>query len=256
MDDYAVFIDFKLLNRKRAGDWVANFSGLSEEAFRNSSNKTRLLGNLLVLEQYFNTLKHGLKEYGKEAEPIVNKAVGLLWDYLYGKAGVSDFEDFANNAYACVLEYMVGEELTDEQLKFYNNNFSGENMYSFSWEILSWASYLLLELTAIHGGRIDFSEFEECCFIDFAQIEEAINVLNDACIEFAGIECHSSKAKDVMKAMEDVYETPLFQSIVLKIQKSLKDALHSKPEDYEKLRNEYSRYSMLPEEFAADFLEF
>ena len=60
----------------------------------------------------------------------------------------------------------------------------------------------------------------------------------------------------LLKLWEDVYETPLFQSIVFKIQKGLKDAINAKPEDYAKLKNEYSQYSILPEEFAADFLEY
>ncbi|HIT88709.1 MAG TPA: hypothetical protein IAB62_13785 [Candidatus Coprocola pullicola] len=256
MAEYKLFTDFTSLNRKNAGDWVANCSSLANETFRNSSNKTRLLGNLLVLEQYFNTLKQGLKENGEEAEPIVYKAIDMLWDYLYGKIKVSDFEDFANNLYACVLDYMVGEELTEEQLEFYKNNFSDNGINSLQWAILSWASYLFLELTAIHGGRLDFDEFEECDSVDFAEIDEILNVLNDACIEFAGIDCPSSMAKDVIKAMEDVYETPLFQSIVLKIQKGLQDALYARGEDYKKLREEYSQYSILPEKFAADFLEY
>ena len=256
MAEYTLFTDFTSLNRKNAGNWVANCSKLADEAFRNSSNKTRLLGNLLVLEQYFNTIKQGLKENDEEPEAIVYKAISMLWDYLNNDIKHSEFEDFANNTYACVLEYMVGEELTDEQLEFYKNNFSDNDINSFNWTILGWASYLLLELTAIHGGRIDFEEFEECDFIDFAEIDEMLNVLNDACIEFAGIDCQSSTAKDVMKAMEDVYETPLFFFIFFKIQKGLNDAINAKPEDYEKLRNEYSQYSILPEEFAADFLEY
>lgn len=256
MTAYKLFADFTSLNRKKAGDWVANCSTLADEAFRNSSNKTRLLDNLLVLEQYFNTLKQGIKENSAEVEPIVYKAMDMIWDYLYGKVKVFDFEDFANNLYACVLEYMVGEELTEEQYKFYQNNFSDDDINSLHWSILSWVSYLFLELLAIHGGRLDFDEFEECDFIDFVQIDEMLNGLNDACIDFAGVECPSSMAKDVIKAMEDVYETPLFQSIVLKIQKGLKDALHAKPENYEKLREEYSQYSILPKEFAADFLNY
>lgn len=256
MVKYTLFTDFISLNRKTASDWVANCGNLANEAFRNSSNKTRILGNILVLEQYFNTLKQGLNKIGKEPEPIVYKSINILWDYLYGKINPSDFEDFANNLYACALEYMVGEELTNEQFEFYKNNFSNDDINSFNWEILSWASYLLLELVSIHGGRLDFDEFKECEFIDFAQIDEMLNILNDACIEFSGIECTSSMAKDVIKAMEDVYETSLFQSIIFKIQKSLKDAINAKTEDYEKLRNEYSQYLILPEEFVYDFLEY
>lgn len=256
MAEYKIFADFTSLNRKDASDWVSNCSVLVNEAYRNSSNQTRILGNLLILEQYFNTLKQGLNENGEEPEKITYQAVDLLWDYLYGKVKPADFEDFANNLYACMLEYMVGEELTEEQTVFYKNHFTNDSMASLHWNILAWASYLLLELLAIHGGRLDFDEFEECDFIDFAQIDEMLNVLNDACVEFAGVECPSSMAKDVIKAMEDVYETPLFQSIVLKVQKSLKDALYAKQEDYEKLREEYSHCAILPKEFAVDFLEY
>ncbi|MCI7657666.1 hypothetical protein [Anaerotignum sp.] len=255
MIEYRLFADFTSLSRKNAGDWVANCSSLADEVFRNSSNQTRLLGNLLVLEQYFHTLKQGLKERGEEPGEITYQALDMLWDYLYGKIKPVDFEDFANKVYACVLDYMVGEELTEGQAAFYKNHFADDNIKSLNWEILAWASYLLLELTAIHGGQLDFDEFEGCDFVDFIQIDEMLNVLNDVCIEFAGVECPSSKAKDVIKAMEDVYETPLFQSIVLKIQKGLKDALHARPEAYERLREEYSQYGILPEEFAADFLD-
>lgn len=63
-------------------------------------------------------------------------------------------------------------------------------------------------------------------------------------------------AKDVLKAIEDVYETSLFQSIVLQIQKALKDALDALPEDYAKLRKEYRHSAILPQEFASDFMEY
>lgn len=52
MAAHTLFCDFASLNRKDAGDWVSNCSKLADEAFKNSSDQTRLLGNLLVLEQY------------------------------------------------------------------------------------------------------------------------------------------------------------------------------------------------------------
>ena len=79
----------------------------------NSDNKTRLLGNLVILEQYFNTLKDGLNKNDEKPSSITYKSIDMLWDYLYWKIKISDFEEFANNLYACVLEYMVGEDLTD-----------------------------------------------------------------------------------------------------------------------------------------------
>lgn len=256
MSKCTFFSDFSALNRKDAGSWVADCSKLADEALKNSSNKTRLLGNLLVLEQYFHTLELGLRQNNEKPLAVAYRAVSMLWDYLYGEIKPSDFEDFANNLYACVLEYMVGEELTDEQSDFYNKNFPDETVNSLQWEILSWASYLLLELTAIHGGRLDFDEFEEYDFIDFVQIDEMLNGLSDACIDFVGVSCPSCMAKDVLKAIEEVYQTPLFQSVVCKVQKSLKDALAAKREDYGSLKNEYRQCSILPEELAADYLKY
>lgn len=256
MTQYTLFTDFATLDKKTAGNWVANCSQLADVAFKDSCDEVRILGNLLVLEQYFHTFEQGMKETGQKPAEIMYEAIQILWDYLYEKIIPSDFEDFANNVYACVLEYMVGEELTDKQFAFYNSHFLNNNACCFQWDILSWVSYLLLELIAIHGGRLDFDEFEEYDRIDFVQIDEMLNALNDACIEFAGVDCPSSMARDVIKAMEEVYATPLFQSIISKVQKSLQDALHAKPEDYKRLKEEYSKTSILPEEFAAAFSKF
>ena len=254
MSKYEIFSDYTTLNKKDASDFMANISKLADEAFKNSDNKTRLLGNLVILEQYFNTLKDGLNKNDEKPSSITYKSIDMLWDYLYGKIKPSDFEDFANNLYACVLEYMVGEDLTDEQSEFYENNFPNDNISSIEWQIIGWISYLLLELTAIHGGKINFDEFKSCDFIDFVSLDEILNILSDACIDFAKVECKSNMAKDVIKAFEDVCVTPLFQSIIIKIQKSLKEALDAKLEDYQNLRNK--QCSILPQEFAADFLEF
>ena len=70
MAAHRLFCDFASLNRKDAGDGVSNCSKLADEAFKNSSNQTRLLGNLLVLEQYMHTLEQGLQENGEEPLPI------------------------------------------------------------------------------------------------------------------------------------------------------------------------------------------
>ena len=256
MAAHTLFCDFASLNRKDAGDWVSNCSKLADEAFKNSSNQTRLLGNLLVLEQYMHTLEQGLQENGEEPLPITYQSIQMLWDYLDGKMKPSDFADFANSLYACVLEFVVGEELTEEQSAYYENHFPEGNDNLVQWEILCWASFLMLELLSIYGERLDFDEFESCDAVDFVEIDEMLNGLNDACIDFAGVECPSSYAKDVLKAIEDVYETSLFQSIVLQIQKALKDALDALPEDYAKLRKEYRHSAILPQEFASNFMEY
>lgn len=256
MSVHTPFCDFASLSRKDAGDWVSHCSGLADEAFKNSSNQTRILGNLLVLEQYMHTLEQGLQKNEEVPLPITYQSIQMLWDYLEGTIKPSEFADFANSLYACALEFMVGEELTEEQSVFYENHFPDGNDNLIQWEILCWTSFLMLELLSIYGERLDFDEFESCDAVDFVEIDEMLNGLNDACIEFAGVECPSSSAKDVLKALEDVYETPLFQTIVFQIQKALKDALDAAPEDYAKLRETYRQYGILPEKFAADFMEF
>ncbi|HIT87444.1 MAG TPA: hypothetical protein IAB62_06825 [Candidatus Coprocola pullicola] len=45
-------------------------------------------------------------------------------------------------------------------------------------------------------------------------------------------------------------------SVNHKVQKSFKDAMEAKTEDYEKLKKKYRQYAILPEEFATDFLEY
>lgn len=256
MAEYTLFTDFTTLSKKDADDFVANFGRLANDTFQNKSNQLRILGNLLVLEQYFNTLCQAMTAKSEEPIPIVHETIDMLWDYLYGKIEIHDFEDLANNIYACVLSYMVGEELTDEQYEFYEKYFDNSEDNLFQWNVISWVSTLFMELTAIHGGRLDFDEFECCEYIDFVEIDEMLNVLSDACIEFTDIERKSNMAKDVIEAFENVYITPLFQSIIYKVQKGLKDAINAEVEDYEKLRNEYKNYTILPEEFAVAFLEF
>ena len=64
MSKYEIFSDYTTLNKKDTSDFMANISKLADEAFKNSDNKTRLLGNLVILEQYFNTLRDGLNKLG------------------------------------------------------------------------------------------------------------------------------------------------------------------------------------------------
>lgn len=255
MEEYAVFTDFTTLSKKQANDWVEHCSALAEEAFRNYSDSTRLLGNLLILEQYYHTICQGMAENEEEPEAIWQESLDLLWNYLYGTVQPEEFADFANNLYACVLEYMVGEELTDEQQEFYENHFQDSSDYTCQWNILSWTATLLMELTAIHGGKVE-EEFLDCEQIDFVEVDEMLNFLSEVCIELAEVECESNHAADVIKAFEDVCVTPLFQSVVSNIQKALKDAWHATPEQYQTLREAYQKNGILPDEYAAELLEF
>lgn len=70
-----------------------------------------------------------------------------------------------------------------------------------------------------------------------------------------GMPLSESKAADVMNAWERVSQTPLFRQVVERIQNGLKAALSAVPEQYPALREEYRRYTILPEEYAAKLLE-
>ena len=87
-------------------------------------------------------------------------------------------------------------------------------------------------------------------------MEEMLNMLADACIEFTDTPLPSSKVKDVMDAQEQVYQTPMFQQFIERIQRGLQTALSAAPEQYPALREEYRQYTIIPEEYATRLLEF
>lgn len=68
--------------------------------------------------------------------------------------------------------------------------------------------------------------------------------------------CPSDRAKDFEKALELVYQTPLFRQLVGLIQGALKTALTATPEQYSVLRAEYQSKGILPEEYATGLLAF
>lgn len=254
---YTLDTDFSSLNGPKASNWIMGFQDMACDAFADSNSHLRLLGNLLILEPYLHTLRQGLADKGRTVPTILQKAIDPLWDYLEGKKAVSDFEDFANNLYAATLDYNVGEKITDAQAEFSKNFVDIPWGKTCEWQILTWLSILLMEVVAIHGGRLDFEEFEEYEWeIDFSEMEEMLNMLTDASIKLTGTPLPSNKAVDVMNAWEQVYQTPLFRKIVERIQNGLKAALSAVPEQYPALREEYRQYMILPEEYAAKFLEF
>lgn len=256
MRELTFFSDFTSLSQKDAGKWVEKCSTLAESALKDSSHEVHVLANVLLLEQYFNTWRQGLQKEGKELAPVVSKTMDLLWDYLFGTKAPSEFENYANCLYACTLEYLVGEELTEEQNVFYQEHFNHIDSQTIPWDVLCLAALLMLELVSIHGGKVEFDELEDYHEVDFMSVGEILNQFNDACVELAGIECPSCFAKDVIKAMDEALTTPLFQSIVSKVQKSFLDAMNAEPQDYEKLREAYRQYAFLPEKLAQEFLHY
>ena len=254
---YTLNKDFSLLNGPKAANWITGFQDMVEAAFADSSSSSRLLGNLLILEPYIHIISQGLADNGRAFSKLSQEALDLLWDYLEGKKATSEFQDFANNLYAATLHYNVGEEITDSQAEFYRKCVDIPWGSTCEWQILTWLSVLLMEVVAINGGRLDFEEYEEYeQEVDFAEMEEMLNMLADACIEFTDTPCPSNKAKDMLKAQEQVYQTPLFRQFIERIQNGLLTALSAVPEQYPALREEYRQYAILPEEYAAKLLRF
>lgn len=65
MSKYTLDMDFSLLNGPKAHNWIRRFRDMADSAFSGKDNRSRLLGNLLIIEQYVNTLKIGLSADGK-----------------------------------------------------------------------------------------------------------------------------------------------------------------------------------------------
>ncbi len=253
---YTLNTDFALLNDSQAYNWRLNFRNMVREAFDGVDNDNILLANLLILESYINTYRHGLEENGEEINEVIEIAQNFLWDCLNGKIQPKEFEDFANNLDACVMQYNVGEELTDSQEEFYEKYFSdsenGNQMF-----ISEWQSLLLMELTVISGGRYDFENWESVEDLnDWYCLESMLDFLTDACVDFAQITRISYKASDIDKAEAQLYKTQLYRNLVAFILNTLKVGMSGKADMYEQLREEYSQTMIIPEEFAAELLEY
>ena len=255
MGTYTLDMDFSALNGPKANEWLANFREIAQDAFADKDSRCRLLGNLLVLERYIHTLEQGLRQTGKPLSKGTRSAVDQLWAYLEGRAVPAEFAEFANNLYACLLFYNVGESLSDEQAAF-NKAYFGDVDYLRAGEdtAAGWAFSLLLQLVAIEGGRLDYSEFTRCTQVDFAGIQEMLELLDDACIELTGTPCPSNGAWNYLNALKEVHLTPLFRQIVSHIQHDLQTARTALPEQYGALREAYREKTILPEEYAGAFL--
>ncbi|MCI8847938.1 MAG: hypothetical protein HFF86_01500 [Oscillibacter sp.] len=255
MGTYTLDMDFSALNGPKANEWLANFREIARDAFADKDSRCRLLGNLLVLERYIHTLEQGLRQTGKPLSKGTRSAVDQLWAYLEGHTVPADFADFANNLYACLLFYDVGESLSDEQAAF-DKAYFGDVDYLRAGEdtAAGWAFGVLLQLVAIEGGRLDYSEFTRCTQVDFAGIQEMLELLDDACIELTGTPCPSNEAGNYLNALKEVHLTPLFRQIVSHIQHDLQTARTALPEQYGALREAYREKTILPEEYAGAFL--
>jgi len=260
MQEHSFQINFSSIINSQTRDWSREFDETVNYAFQNSDTYSRLLGNLLVMEQYIHTLRQGLSASGKTICAGLECAYGILWDYLNNRTTPTNFEDFANDYYDCLLAYNVGTITTDAPKEFYNKYFAGTDPDAYELLAVEWSSGLLLQLVSIAGKRIDFEEFEGYEQIDFYGISIMLSILEDACIELLHVS-HFFDMGEVLtgesltQTMAQVHRSPLFQGIIKNVQSCLQAALNASPDTYESLHHEYSQYTILPKEYASMLLE-
>ncbi|MCI8650682.1 MAG: hypothetical protein HFG20_11270 [Anaerotruncus sp.] len=257
MSKFTLDTDFATLSTAQTHQWMLDLQDIIETSFENSSNRTSLLANLLVLERYTNTLRQGLAANGEQPSAILQQSQDLLWDWLQERANPHDFEDYANNLYACVCYIATGEELNEQQEAFLHEQLAEYADFStIETHIIEWSAALLISILAISGARLDFEELASCKNISFFEIEDMLNILTDTCIDLTGIPRASCKAKDWEEAEGKLYQTPLFRQIVANVLEDLRTALAAKPEAFAALRKTYQQCTILPEEFAEDLLAY
>ncbi len=211
------------------------------------------MGNLLVLERYCNTVQQGLAADKAQLSVCLRYAQGLLWDYLGGHVTAADFQDFANDYYAWLLEHNVGPE--GFRSEYFAEYFVDSCPEAYEWFAVEWSSGLLMQLVSIEGGRVDHEDFEECGNLDFYGPLSMLDMLEDVCIYLTDTPVASNRGADLEEAMAQVRKTSLFQEIVMHVQNDLQAALLAAPTEYEALRKEYGQYTIIPEQYAARMLE-
>ena len=254
MEEYTLKTNFAVLVVPYANEYLIDFRNIVEKAFAHSDSRPRLLGNLLVLERYCNTVQQGLTADKAQLCVCLRYAQGLLWDYLGGRVAAADFQDFANDYYAWLLEHNVGPEgFCSEHFAEY---FADSCPDAYEWFAVEWSCGLLMQLVSIEGGRVDHEDFEECEKLDFYGPLCMLDMMEDVCIGLTDTPVVSNRGTDLEKAMTQVRKTSLFQEIVMHVQNDLQTALLAAPTEYEALRKEYGQYTIIQEQYAARMLEY
>ncbi len=251
MQNFTLDTDFSELSGKDAHKIMLDFTQIVSNAFGNGENQT-LLGNLLVMSRYINTVHTYMSSNGDEISPGILKAYNILWDCLEGKISAADYEAFANYLLGVMSNYNTGSDY-DVPDEFYDEYFKGDfDPGALEINLLEWCVYLLVPLVVKDGGHIDYfeGEDEDMGGIDFFGLNQIMDVTLDMCVELTDTPVPSSKASDLEKVYEKVYKTPLFTGIIKNIQNDLKTALAADPSKYSDLRNKYRSLSIMPEEYA------
>lgn len=266
MQERTLQINFSFIINSQTREWRGDLMKAAAHAFQYSDDRSRLLGNLLVMEQYINTLRQGLTASGKTLSAGLECADSILWDYLNSRTTPIAFEDFANDYYDCLLAYNIGDVTTDAPKEFYSKYFSGTNPDAYELLAMEWSSGLLMQLVSIAGGRIDFDDFEGYEKIDFYGIDIMISILEDACVGLIGasrsFDTHSANATETLtgkaltkeSAIAQVHRSPLFQGIVKNVHNCLQTALNASPDTFASLHHKYSQCTILPQEYASALL--
>ena len=255
MGEYTLKTDFAALEEPQAKEYLMDFGKIVERAFAHSDSRPRLLGNLLVLERYCNTVRQGLVGHEAQLSVCLRYAQGLLWDYLGGRVTAADFQEFANDYYTWLLAHNIGEA-RDIPEGFYAEYFADSSPDAYEWFAVEWSSGLLMQLVSIEGGRVDYEEFEKCEKLDFYGPLYMLDMLEDVCIWLTDTTVASNRGTDLEEAMTQVRKTSLFQEIVMHVQNDLQMALLATSTKYETLRKEYGQYTIIPEQYAARMLEY
>lgn len=247
MAKYNLDTDFSTLKIGQRNTWMCEFCDMADEAFSDSDNKAALLGHMLILKAYVNTVSEVLRENNREISPLVAEGMDWLLKYIDKKAGADEFVDFADRLYSCVLCFNTGEELDGEREEFNQKYFDNVTLSPDEWSIMGWIGALLLEISVIEGEQLDFDFFDEFEYVDridlFYYIED---ILNSAADSFA----------DILQIdkLDKVYETEPFEQLVDFVCSSLKKAVKAEDKEYSNLIQEYSKKWIVPESYAAKII--
>lgn len=232
MEIYTLDADPIELDAVQVKTWLREFRNLVKNAFASCNNEQRILGNLLVLTRYRNTLQQGLSWEGKAISLGLQSAIELLWDFLERNICPLEFADFFNLLYECHYISSVGEpdELPEP---FYTEYFGNGYPCAYEWMAVEWVSGLLMQLVTIAGGRLDYDDFEDCEYVDFYGVHLLL---------------------DQLAIIIEGWETLPFQKIAQIVNGDLQRARNSYPEMFQLLRAEYQKYNLMSEENAKELL--
>ena len=216
MQEYTLKTKFAALKVPQANEYLMDFGKIIEKAFEYRDSRPRLLGNLLVLERYCNTVQRGLEGLETQLFVCLRYAQGLLWDYLGRRVTAADFQDFANDYYAWFSE--KGVEHNDAPKGFCSEHFAEYFADScpdpYEWVAVEWSSELLMQLVSIEGGRVDYENFEECGKLDLDWVPYMLEIiLETVCERLASAIVASNRKVDSEKSMIQVHNS-LAQKIV------------------------------------------